>query len=84
MLTADTLRELARAADYMAWHSEPADRGGRCSAYLSRAADAARAAAAAADPATPAGVAEMYAELDGCTDPAARRVLTLALAAREA
>lgn len=44
-LTPDVLRTLAHAADFMAEESTAADRGGRCSAYLHRAADAARAAA---------------------------------------
>jgi hypothetical protein len=47
-LSPDLLRTLAHAADYMAETSTAADRGGRCSAYLHRAADAARVAANAA------------------------------------
>lgn len=44
-LDAATLQELAHAADWMAEHSEHADRNGRCAAYLRDAARAARAAA---------------------------------------
>jgi hypothetical protein len=47
-LTVGTLLTLARAAEWMANESSPADRGGRCAAYLYQAGEAAREAARAA------------------------------------
>lgn len=43
-VTVDTLRALIEGAEYMAVFSDTEERGGRCSAYLHRAANRARAA----------------------------------------
>jgi hypothetical protein len=45
MLSAETLRTLAHAAEWMAEHSDASDRDGRCSAHLHTAAREARALA---------------------------------------